>query len=96
MQVLNTHPVLLEKTPLWLYVLKEAEVLGDGRLYRSHMRAGIVMEALHAAIEASDISILDGTNGKPTPPQANGDKITIPDLMELSSYPDHLGTDWPQ
>jgi hypothetical protein len=95
MQVLNTHPVLLEKTPLWLYVLKEAEVLGDGKLLGPY--AGrIVMEALHAAIEASDISILDGTNGKPTPPQANGDKITIPDLMELSSYPDHLGTDWPQ
>ena len=51
------------------------------------------METLHAAIEASEISILDGTDWKPTLPRASQNEFTLPDLIALSGNPDLLGTE---
>ena len=52
----------LDRTPLWFYVLREAE-LGGGRL--AGVGARIVAETFHRAIEGSRISILRDTGFKP-------------------------------
>lgn len=45
-------PPLVERTPLWFYVLREAEVLQAGRKL-GPLGGRIVMETIHAAIEAA-------------------------------------------
>lgn len=45
-------PTLVERTPLWFYVLREAEVLHGGRKL-GPLGGRIVMETIHAAIEAA-------------------------------------------
>jgi len=45
-------------TPLWLYVLREAEVRSDGRL--GPVGSRIVAESIHASIEAAENNILTG------------------------------------
>jgi len=52
----------LDRTPLWFYILREAE-LGGGRL--AGVGARIVAETFHRAIEGSRISILRDTDFKP-------------------------------
>jgi hypothetical protein len=52
----------LERTPLWFYVLREAE-LNDGKL--AGVGARIVAETFHRAIEGSRISILRDTDFRP-------------------------------
>jgi hypothetical protein len=54
---------LVENTPLWFYILREAE-LGGGRLGRVGGR--IVAEVFHRAIEGSRISILRHPSWRPT------------------------------
>lgn len=49
---------LATDTPLWFYILKEAEVRNCG-LKLGPLGARIVMESLHAAIEFADPSIID-------------------------------------
>jgi heme peroxidase len=58
---------LLDRTPLWFYLLKEAEVRGrDGRL--GPLGSRIVMETIHAAIQFSPSSILRAGGGPPWKP----------------------------
>jgi hypothetical protein len=54
---------LLENTPLWFYILREAE-LNQGRL--SGVGARIVAETFHRAIEGSRFSIVRDTDFRPS------------------------------
>ena len=54
---------LLQNTPLWFYILREAELNG-GKL--KGVGARIVAETFHRAIEGSDVSILRDTAFKPS------------------------------
>jgi hypothetical protein len=53
----------IEHTPLWVYVLREAE-LNDGVL--KNVGARIVAETFHRAIQGSRTSILDDPDWQPT------------------------------
>ena len=53
---------MLENTPLWFYVLREAELNG-GRL--TGVGARIVAETIHSAIEGSSNSIIRDPTFKP-------------------------------
>src|SRR4051794_28583932 len=57
------HTALLKNTPLWFYVLREAELDG-GRL--NGVGARIVAETFHRAIEGSEASIVRDTAFKPS------------------------------
>jgi hypothetical protein len=54
---------VLRNTPLWFYILREAE-LGGGRL--RGVGARIVAETFHRAMEGSQISILQDTTWRPS------------------------------
>ena len=54
---------LVERTPLWFYVLREAE-LGGGRL--TGVGARIVAETFHRAMEGSTHSIVKGSSFRPS------------------------------
>lgn len=54
----------LQRTPLWFYILREAELNG-GRL--TGVGGRIVAEVFHRAMEASRISILRDPSWRPTP-----------------------------
>jgi hypothetical protein len=56
------QPRLLDHTPLWFYLLKEAEIVAGGRSL-GPLGSRIVMETLHAAIDAARPSILDEGDG---------------------------------
>lgn len=67
-------------TPLWYYILKEAEVQESGE------RLGIVgstilAEVFSGLIENSRISILDGSNWKPTLPSRTPGEFEMADLL---------------
>lgn len=75
---------LAEHPPLWLYILKEAAILRNG------MRLGpvgsrIVMETLHAAIEAARPSIL-GSGWRPDPRlrPSQPERYSFPDLIAFA------------
>ncbi len=55
---------LCDETPMWLYVLKEAEAQQGGRRLGA-FGSRIVGETLHAAIAAASPSILAGDGGRP-------------------------------
>jgi hypothetical protein len=65
---------IVQHTPLWFYILREAEVHG-GKLHG--VGARIVVEVVHRAIEASSTSIFDGTEWEPTP----GGDFRMTDLL---------------
>jgi hypothetical protein len=48
-----------ESTPLWYYVLREAMVLGDCGQHLGPMASRVVMETIHAAIEASSPEVFE-------------------------------------
>lgn len=81
--VASAFPELVASTPLWFYVLREAELLGMGRRL-GPLGGRIVMETLHAAIEASGDSILRG-GWKPTLPSVSGDRFAATDLVKFST-----------
>ena len=51
---------LQTKTPIWFFVLAEAEALGGGKL--GPLGGRLVMETFHAALEASEQSIISVSN----------------------------------
>jgi len=81
---------LSRSTPLWYYVLKEAEVLGGGGNKLGPLGGRILMETLYAAIERSTPSILSKPDWRPSLPAARKDRFTIPDLILFSTNPDLL------
>ncbi len=54
---------LVERTPLWFYILREAE-LGGGKL--QGVGARLVAETFHRAMEGSRFSIVRNTDWRPT------------------------------
>jgi hypothetical protein len=54
----------VESTPLWYYILKEAEVIGGGKRL-GPVGSHIVAETFVGLIESSRISILDGNGWRP-------------------------------
>jgi hypothetical protein len=56
---------LRDRTPLWYYVLREAEVLGCGGRHLGPLGSRIVMETLDAAIRSAAGSVLEGKCFKP-------------------------------
>lgn len=72
-----------QQTPLWLYILAEAELEQVGeRLGRLGGR--VVMEVLHAVLEASDLSILGSQDWRPVLPSHRSDRFDLPDLVAFS------------
>ena len=57
------HPLVLQRTPLWFYILREAEFNG-GKL--KGVGARIVAETFHRAMEGSNHSIVRDANFKPS------------------------------
>jgi Animal haem peroxidase len=55
---------VLRNTPLWFYILREAELLGNGRL--QGVGARIVAETFHRAMEGSQVSIVRDPTWRPT------------------------------
>jgi hypothetical protein len=88
--VFGDFPELLEKTPIWFYVLKEAELLGQGNRL-GPMGSRLVMEAIHAAIDASDHSILHEAGWSPSLPRREPQRFTMPDLVIFAGNVDPLG-----
>ena len=74
---------IVQHTPLWFYILREAEVHG-GKLHG--VGARIVVEVVHRAIEASSTSIFDGTGWEPTP----GGDFRMTDLLLKAFERPHL------
>jgi hypothetical protein len=69
----------LERTPLWFYILREAE-FNNGRL--DGVGARIVAETIHRAIEGSRFSILRDTAFKPKfGPNASSQTFDMRDLL---------------
>jgi hypothetical protein len=85
-KVFLDFPDLVENTPIWFYVLREAEVSGiNGSL--GPMGSRLVMETVHAAIEAAEFSILATPGWQPSLPRSNSGNFTMPDLILFSANP---------
>jgi hypothetical protein len=69
-----------KKTPLWFYVLKEAE-LKQGGLHLGEVGSRLVAETFHGLVDGSDYSIFKDANWKPTLPAQNPDRFTMNDLL---------------
>jgi hypothetical protein len=72
---------LVERTPLWFYILREAECNG-GKL--NGVGARIVAETFHRAIEASGTSILRDPDWRPTLGR-DGARFGMADLLRFAS-----------
>ncbi|HEX8355489.1 MAG TPA: heme peroxidase family protein [Pyrinomonadaceae bacterium] len=68
------------KTPLWFYVLKEAEVKHGG-LRLGDVGGRLVAETFHGLVEGSEHSILKEAGWKPTLPAHRPDRFTMNDLL---------------
>jgi hypothetical protein len=60
--VFDRHPELFEMTPIWYYVLREAELVGGGERL-GPFGSRLVAETIHAAIEASGASAITAVPG---------------------------------
>ena len=91
-RVFECYPQLRMHTPLWFYMLREAEKKAGGQ-HLGPFGGRIVMETIHAAIEASSISILDDNGWKPTlGARAHCGQFTFADLVAFAGSPNPLGT----
>jgi hypothetical protein len=77
-------PELAEKTPIWFYVLREAEVLGGGERL-GPLGSRLIAETLHAAVEAAGQDSLVANPGwKPSLP-CHGSRFMMTDLIAFAS-----------
>jgi hypothetical protein len=67
-------------TPLWFYILKEAEVRHGGD-HLGAVGSRLVVETFHALVEGSVHSILKELGWKPTLPGATGEGYTLNELL---------------
>ncbi|HEY0604094.1 MAG TPA: LysM peptidoglycan-binding domain-containing protein [Herpetosiphonaceae bacterium] len=92
------HATLLQRhgfdtrTPLWYYILKEAEVLHDGR-HLGPVGSRLLAETLVGLIQASQISILSEGNRdwRPSLPARNPQHYSMVDLLLLVDDLNPLG-----
>jgi hypothetical protein len=85
------HGELGDRTPLWYYILREAALLGHGD-HLGPLGGRIVMETLHAAIDASEVSILKDPAWRPHLPSVAEGDFTMVDLIAFSGHPNPLET----
>ncbi len=80
------------KTPLWYYILKEAEVLHDGR-HLGPVGSRLIAETIVGLIQASQISILSEQNRtwRPSLPARNPQQYSMVDLLLLVNDLNPLG-----
>lgn len=80
------HAVLLQSlgfdksTPLWFYILKEAEVQQRGQRL-GQVGSRLVVETFHGLVATSDHSILAEKGWKPSLPAQDADHYTMLDLL---------------
>jgi hypothetical protein len=74
---LETH------TPLWLYVLAEAEITSNGEKL-GPFAGRLVLEVFHALIEASPVSILDAPDWRSQLPSQTSSRFTLADLVAFA------------
>jgi hypothetical protein len=79
-------PAFTGRTPLWYYILKEAELKGDGKLGRVGGR--IVAETLTGLIKNSRHSILDAPDWRPTytSRRAPGTGLPLFEMVDLLHF----------
>lgn len=81
------------KTPLWFYILREAELRGGSRLGRIGSR--IVAETLVGLIQHSSHSILDGSEWRPRygrgEPGTESARFEMVDLLHFAGVVDPIG-----
>lgn len=87
--VFQRYPRLNEATPLWYYTLREAAHFARGQ-HLGPLGSRILMETIHAAIEASSDSILDHPGWRPAFPSANATHFSMPDLIAMAGHPNPL------
>lgn len=82
------------KTPLWYYILKEAEVLHDGQ-HLGPVGSRLIAETIVGLIQASPISILSEQNRswRPSLPARNPQHYSMVDLLLLVNDLDPLRRD---
>ena len=99
-KALLSDPALCGRTPLWYYVLKEAELLGKGSDGRGGHRLGpvgsrIVAETLVGLVRQSPHSILDDPEWRPKFGRPVGGpervKFEMPDLLKFAFGGDASG-----
>jgi hypothetical protein len=73
----------LDRTPLWFYVLAEAEVRENGRRL-GPVGGTIVAEVLVGLVRRSEHSILRAEDWEPTLPSARPGKFILPDLLRFA------------
>jgi hypothetical protein len=78
------------KTPLWFYILKEAE-LKQGGLRLGDVGSRLVGETFHGLVEGSEPSILKQAGWKPTLPSQDPDRFTMNDLLRFVDDVNPLG-----
>jgi hypothetical protein len=71
-----------KRTPLWFYVLREAEVIADG-LHLGPVGGRIVAEVMIGQLQGDSLSYL---NQDPdwTPSYGTGEAFTMPDLLRTA------------
>jgi len=79
-----------EKTPLWFYILKEAEVQRGGESL-GVVGSRLVVETFHALIEASQHSILKEPGWQPTLPAVDPTRFKMTDLLSFVNDLDPIG-----
>jgi hypothetical protein len=77
-------------TPLWFYILKEAEVK-QGGLRLGDVGSRLVAETFHGLVEGSEHSILKETGWTPTLPAQHPDRFTMNDLLHFVNDVNPLG-----
>ncbi len=79
-----------EKTPLWYYILKEAQVFHGGR-YLGPVGSHIVAETIVALIKMSRFSILEKPDWKPDLGQIERHQFGMADLLVMANVVNPLG-----
>jgi hypothetical protein len=75
---------LTTMTPLWYYILREAEILCGGNSL-GPLGGRIVAETVHASIEASECSILSESGWQPSLPSRCRSFFSMNDLIDFSA-----------
>jgi hypothetical protein len=78
------------KTPLWFYILKEAEVRHAGQ-HLGDVGSRLVVETFHGLVEGSDFSILKESAWKPLLPSHDPNRFTMNDLLRFVDDLNPLG-----